>query len=295
MSQQVKIHVGMSGWRFDGWRGTFYPENLAQRRELEFASQHLNSIEINGTFYSMQKPQSFKTWSEETPDDFVFSVKGTQFITHIRKLENVETALANFLAQGLLRLGKKLGPILWQFPPQFSFDAERIGRFLSLLPHTRKQAAAYARQRDQWMESRSWLDVEEDLPLRHAVEIRHKSFAVPEYISLLRKYGIALVVADSVKWPVMMDITADFVYCRLHGSEKIYPDGYTSDAIDTWARRMITWSRGEEVTDGSRIHPEPGPQQPFRDVFVYFDDDNKVRAPFDAQSMSKRIEELKGA
>lgn len=293
MSQQGKIRIGMSGWRFDGWRGTFYPEDLPQRRELEFASQRLNSIEINGTFYSMQKPQSFKTWSDETPDDFVFSVKGTQFITHIRKLENIETALANFLAQGLLRLGRKLGPILWQFPPQFSFNAGRIDHFLSLLPHTHKQAAAYARQRDEWMASRSWLEVEEDLPLRHAVEIRHKSFAVPEYISLLRKYGIALVVADSVKWPVMMDVTADFVYCRLHGSDKIYPDGYTADAIDTWAQRMIAWSRGEEVIDGERIHPEPGPQQPFRDVFVYFDDDNKVRAPFDAQSMSKRIEELK--
>src|SRR6516165_6301999 len=178
MSQQVKIHVGMSGWRFDGWRGTFYPENLAQRRELEFASQHLNSIEINGTFYSMQKPQSFKTWSEETPDDFVFSVKGTQFITHIRKLENVETALANFLAQGLLRLGKKLGPILWQFGPGFKFDAKRIQEFFNLLPRTHKQAAAYARQRDEWMAPRSWLEVEEDLPLRHAVELRNKSFAV---------------------------------------------------------------------------------------------------------------------
>jgi uncharacterized protein YecE (DUF72 family) len=292
MSQQGKIRIGMSGWRFDGWRGTFYPEKLPQKRELDFAAQHLNSIEINGTFYSMQKPESFKSWSEETPDDFVFSVKGTQFITHIRKLENVETALANFLAQGLLRLGRKLGPILWQFPPQFSFDVGRIDHFLGLLPHTHKQAVAYARQRDEWMENRSWLEVEEDLPLRHAVEIRHKSFAVPEYISLLRKHGISLVVADSVKWPVMMDITADFVYCRLHGSEKIYPDGYTPNAIDTWAQRIIAWSCGKEVTDGTRIHPEPGPKPSFRDVFVYFDDDNKVRAPFDAQSMSKRIREL---
>jgi uncharacterized protein YecE (DUF72 family) len=294
MSQQGQIRVGIAGWRYDGWRGGFYPEDLAQRRELEFASRRLNSIELNGTFYSTQKPQSFKQWSDETPDDFVFSVKGSQFITHVRKLENVETALANFLAQGLLRLGRKLGPILWQLPPQTSYDAARLETFLKLLPHTQKQAAAYARQRDEWMAARSWLEVEEDLPLRHAVEIRHKSFANAEYISLLRNHKVALVVADSVKWPVMMDVTADFVYCRLHGSEKIYPDGYTDDAIDTWARRMIAWSRGEEVSDGTRVHPEPGAQRPARDVFVYFDDDNKERAPFDAQRLSKRIAELAG-
>ncbi len=292
MNEQGQIRIGIAGWRYDEWRGTFYPEDLAQKRELEYASRQLNSIELNGTFYSTQKPQSFQAWSKGTPDDFVFAIKGSQFITHVRKLENVEGALANFLAQGMLRLGRKLGPILWQLPPQTSFNAERIEQFLKLLPHTQRQAAAYAKQRDEWMASRSWLEVEEDLPLRHAMESRHKSFATPEYIELLRKYGVALVVADSVKWPVMMDTTADFVYCRLHGSDKVYPDGYTPKAIDMWARRVIAWSRGEEVTDGTRIHQEPGPQQASRDVYVYFDDDNKVRAPFDAQSMSKRVREI---
>jgi uncharacterized protein YecE (DUF72 family) len=292
MSEQGQIRVGISGWRFDGWRGGFYPGDLPQRRELEFASRQLNSIELNGTFYSTQKPQSFQAWSKDTPDDLVFAIKGSQFITHVRKLENVEGALANFFAQGMLCLGKKLGPILWQLPPQTSFNAERIEQFLKLLPHSQKQAAAYAKQRDEWMAGRSWLEVEEDLPLRHAMECRHKSFATPEYIALLRKYGVALVVADSVKWPVMMDITADIIYCRLHGSEKLYPEGYTSDGIDTWARRVIAWSRGEEVTDGTRIHPEPGPKRSSRDVFVYFDDDNKARAPFNAQSLSKKIAEL---
>jgi len=292
MSQNPQIRIGISGWRFDGWRGTFYPEELTQKRELEFASRKLNSIELNGTFYSTQKPQSFQSWRKETPDDFVFSIKGSQFITHIRKLENVEGALANFLAQGMLCLGRKLGPILWQLPPQTSFNAEKIEAFLKLLPHTHKQAAAYAGQRDEWMSSRCFLEVEEDLPFRHAMESRHKSFATPEYIELLRKYNVALVVADSVKWPVMMDLTADFVYCRLHGSDKIYPEGYSSEAIDTWAQRIVAWSRGEEVTDGKRIHSEPGPKRDARDVFVYFDDDNKVRAPHDAQSMSTRIGEL---
>jgi uncharacterized protein YecE (DUF72 family) len=292
MSEKGQIRIGMAGWRFDGWRGTFYPDDLPQRRELDFASRRLNSIELNGTFHSTQRPQSFKTWHDETPDDFIFSVKGSQFITHIRKIENVETALANFLAQGLLRLGRKLGPILWQFSPQFSFNPERMQSFFELLPKTHKQAAAYARQRDEWMASRSWLEVEEDAPLRHAVETRHKSFAVPEYISLLRKCGIALVVADSVKWPTLMDVTADFVYCRMHGDEKLFPNGYDADAIDTWARRVIAWSRGEELTDGARIHPELAPKRDSRDVFVYFDDDNKVRAPIDALSLSGRIQEL---
>jgi uncharacterized protein YecE (DUF72 family) len=171
---------------------------------------------------------------------------------------------------------------------------QRFEEFFSLLPRTHKQAAAYARQRDQWMENRSWLDVEEDLPLHHAVEIRHKSFAVPEYISLLRKYGIAMVVADTPEWPRMMDITADIVYCRLHGSEKLYTSGYDEDAIEGWARRVLAWSHGNEVTDGLRVHPEPGPTRSCRDVFVYFDNDAKVRAPFDAQSLSKRIAEITG-
>jgi len=292
MRTQSQIRIGISGWRYEGWEGTFYPKDLPQRRELEFAGQHFNSIEVNGTFYSMQKPKSFQQWSDETPDDFVFCVKGSKFITHIRQLQNVEGPLANFLAQGLLRLGKKLGPILWQLPPSFKFDAQRLQDFFSLLPRTHKQAAGYARQRDEWMAERSWLEVEEDLPLRHAVEIRHKSFAVPEYVDLLRKNQIALVVADTPQWPRLMDVTADFVYCRLHGSEKLYASGYDPPAIDAWARRVIAWSRGEEVTDGKRVHPDPGPERSSRDVFVYFDNDAKVRAPFDAQSLRKQLEEV---
>jgi uncharacterized protein YecE (DUF72 family) len=292
MQAQSQIRVGISGWRYDGWRGDFYPEDLPQRRELEFAAQRLNSIEVNGTFYSTQRPPSFKAWSEETPDDFVFSVKGARFITHIRQLQNVETALANFLAQGLLRLGKKLGPILWQFGPGFKFDAKRLQEFFHLLPRTHKQAAAYARQRDEWMAARSWLEVEEDLPLRHAVEIRHKSFAVPEYVELLRENGIALVVADTPLWPRLMDVTADFVYCRLHGSEKLYVSGYDAPAIDAWAQRIVTWSRGGEVTDGEHANEEPAQQRESRDVFVYCDNDAKVRAPFDAMNLHKRIREI---
>ena len=295
MRRSGRIGIGISGWRYKGWRGSFYPEKLAQRRELEFSAQHFNSIELNGSFYSLQRPQSFKQWHDETPDDFVFSVKGSRYITHMLKLRNAEAPLANFFAQGLLRLGKKLGPILWQFPPQFAFNAEKLQNFFALLPRTQKEAAEVARGHDERLKGRSWLEVEEDRPIRHAVEIRHASCACPEFITLLRKNRIALVVADTVEWPLLMDVTADFVYCRLHGSEQLYTSGYEAEAIDTWAHRVVAWSRGQEVMDGKKAHPKPGPKRAARDVFVYFDNDAKVRAPFDAMSLRKRIAEISEA
>lgn len=292
MSRAGRIRIGISGWRYKGWRGTFYPQDLAQRRELEFAARHFDTIEINGSFYSMQRPQSFKRWHDETPDDFVFAVKGSRYITHMLKLNNAETPLANFFAQGILRLGKKLGPILWQFPPQFAFNPEKLRTFFDLLPRTQSEAVALAKRHDQRLKGRSWLEIEADQPIRHAIEIRHISCECAEFIALLRKNRIALVVADTVEWPLLMDVTADFVYCRLHGSEQLYASGYEADAIDTWARRVVPWSRGLEVADAKRAHPKPGPRRAARDVYVYFDNDAKVRAPFDAQSLRKRVGEL---
>jgi uncharacterized protein YecE (DUF72 family) len=292
MSRAGRIRIGISGWRYKGWRGTFYPTKLAQRRELEFAAQHFDTIELNGSFYSLQRPQSFKQWHDETPDDFVFAVKGSRYLTHMLKLTNAEKPLANFFAQGVLRLGRKLGPILWQFPPQFAFNPEKLQSFFNLLPRTQSEAAALARGHDQRLKGRSWLEFEADLPIRHAIEIRHASCECTDFISLLRRNRIGLVVADTVEWPLLMDITADFVYCRLHGSEQLYASGYETDAIDLWARRVVAWSRGQEVTDGKRTHPKPGPKRASRDVFVYFDNDAKVRAPFDAQALRKRVEGL---
>jgi uncharacterized protein YecE (DUF72 family) len=292
MSRAGQIRIGISGWRYKGWRGTFYPQNLAQRRELEFAAQHFDTIELNGSFYSLQRPQSFKQWHDETPDDFVFAVKGSRYLTHMLKLTNAEKPLANFFAQGVLRLGSKLGPILWQFPPQFAFNPEKLQSFFNLLPRTQSEAAALARGHDQRLKGRSWLEFEADLPIRHAIEIRHASCECTDFISLLRRNRIGLVVADTVEWPLLMDITADFVYCRLHGSEQLYASGYETDAIDLWARRVVAWSRGQEVTDGKRTHPKPGPKRASRDVFVYFDNDAKVQAPFDAQALRKRVEGL---
>jgi uncharacterized protein YecE (DUF72 family) len=292
MSRAGRIRIGTSGWRYKGWRGTFYPKDLVQRRELEFAGQHFNTLELNGSFYSLQRPHSFKQWHDETPDGFVFAVKGSRYITHMLKLRDAEAPLANFFAQGVLRLGQKLGPILWQFAPQFAFNPEKLQAFFDLLPRTQSEAAALARRHDHRLKGRSWLEVEKDQPIRHAIEIRHVSCECAEFIALLRKNRIALVVADTVEWPLLMDVTADFVYCRLHGSEELYASGYEADAIETWARRVVAWSRGQEVTDAKRAHPKAATKRSARDVFVYFDNDAKVRAPIDAQSLQKRVDEL---
>lgn len=292
MSRSGQIRIGISGWRYKGWRGSFYPKDLPQRRELEFAARYFNTIELNGSFYSLQRPQSYRQWSDETPDDFVFAVKGSRYLTHMLKLTNAEAPLANFFAQGVLRLGKKLGPILWQFPPQFAFHPAKLQNFFDLLPRTHKQALQLARGHDRRLKGRAWLEIEADLPILHAIEIRHVSCECPEFIALLRKNRIGLVVADTVEWPLLMDVTADFVYCRLHGSEQLYASGYEADAIDVWARRVVAWSRGQEVTDGKRAHSRPGPKRGSRDVYVYFDNDAKVRAPFDAQALRGRVKRI---
>jgi uncharacterized protein YecE (DUF72 family) len=292
MSRAGQIRIGISGWRYKGWRGTFYPEKLAHRREIEVSAQNFTNIELNGSFYSLQRPQSFGQWHDETPDDFIFAVKGSRYLTHMLKLTKAETPLANFFAQGVLRLGRKLGPILWQFPPQFAFNPEKLQSFFDLLPRTHSQAAALARGHDQRLKGRSWLEIEADLPIRHAVEIRHVSCECAEFVSLLRKNRVGLVVADTVNWPLLMDVTADFVYCRLHGSEELYASGYEADAVEAWARRVVAWARGLEVTDGKRAHSKPATKRAARDVYVYFDNDAKVRAPVDAQALHKRVQEL---
>jgi uncharacterized protein YecE (DUF72 family) len=287
-----KIHIGISGWRYKGWRGIFYPEKLPQRRELEYASRKFDTIELNGSFYSLQRPQSFLQWESETPQDFTFAIKGSRYITHMLRLRNVEGALANFFAQGLLHFGPRLGPILWQLPPNFAFEPERLEQFFALLPRTLKQAAELARNHDDRLRDRSWFQVRRDARVRHALEIRHESFVTEKFIRLLRRYGVGLVVADTVEWPLLMDVTSDFVYCRLHGSEQLYVSGYEADALDVWARRVVAWARGEEVTDGRRASARDAPKRNSRDVFVYFDNDMKVRAPFDAEQLRDRVNTL---
>ena len=283
------IRIGISGWRYKPWRGPFYPPKLPHHRELSYAANIFPSVEINGTFYSLQRPESFAKWSAAVPDDFVFAVKGPRFITHIKRLKGVRAPLANFFASGLLRLGRKLGPILWQFPPNFKFDDRLIESFFKQLPRDSEAAVALARRHDKRVSGRSWMKTDTHQPLRYCMEIRNVTFQVPAFIQLLRAYNVALVCADTVEWPLLMDVTADFVYCRLHGSEVLYASGYDDEALDTWSSRVVAWSRGAEPASVPRV-TAPNPRQPQgRDVFVYFDNDAKVRAPFDAQGLMARV------
>ena len=281
------VRIGISGWTYKPWRGVFFPEGLRQKDELAYASRSFSTIEINGTFYSLQRPSSFAGWDKQTPSDFVFSIKGGRFITHIRRLRDCEIPLANFFSQGLLRFGAKLGPILWQLPPNFKFDPARIEAFLRLLPKTTSEATALARKHTGMVKGRASLKAKIDAPLRHAFEIRHESFAVPEFIGLLRAHNVALVCADTVEWPRLMDTTADFVYCRLHGSDVLYASGYSDAALEEWADRVSAWATGA-VAPLSRHVVAPQAVQPHRDVYVYFDNDIKVHAPYDAQQLHSK-------
>ncbi|MBR0644653.1 DUF72 domain-containing protein [Plastoroseomonas hellenica] len=289
------IRIGISGWTYAAWRGVFYPKGLPQRQELAHAARQFRSVEINGTFYGLQRPESFGRWRDETPEGFVFAIKGSRYITHMRKLRDVETPLANFLASGPLRLGPKLGPILWQFPPRMRFDHGLFRDFLALLPRDTGAAAALARQHDARMDGRAWVDCDVDQPLRHAIEIRHESFRDAGFIDLLREYGAALVTADTVEWPLLMDLTADFVYCRLHGSEQLYASGYGPKALDRWADRIRAWARGAEPADAERVLAPTRPRAAGRDVYLYFDNDAKVRAPADAAALIRRLEAPRAA
>jgi uncharacterized protein YecE (DUF72 family) len=286
----AETRVGISGWTYPGWRGIFYPEGLAHRRELEYASRRINSVEINGSFYSLQTPSSYRKWHEETPPGFVFAVKGGRFITHMKKLRDVEEPLANFFASGVLRLGEKLGPILWQFPQQFGFREERFKDFLELLPRTTEAAAELAKRHGPRLEGRAWTRADASLPLRHAFEMRHPAFFGPEFVRLLRRHNAALVFADTAqRWPYAEDLTADFAYVRLHGAEQLYASGYTDAQLDWWAERIRAWRAGSEPADAVRASAEPPPAAAERDVYVYFDNDAKVQAPFDALRLAERL------
>jgi uncharacterized protein YecE (DUF72 family) len=291
----MTLRIGISGWRYEPWRGIFYPPDLAQRRELEFAARAFSSVEINGSFYSLQSPASWACWRDDTPDDFVFSVKGPRYVTHILRLKNVLRPLANFFASGVLALGPKLGPILWQFPPFFRYDAQRFGEFFELLPRDTGAALRLARRRDARMHGRSHLRIDESRPLRHAIEIRHTSFITPEFIDQLRAHSIALVVADTAgKWPLLEDVTADFMYLRLHGDKQLYASGYTEAALDRWADRIRRWSVGDQPRDARRASETRPPARRSRDVYCYFDNDIKVRAPFDADRLMHKLGVVRG-
>ncbi len=271
--------IGISGWRYVPWRNSFYPKGLVQDKELEYASNCLNTIELNGTFYSLQKPESFIRWRDTVPEDFVFSIKGPRYITHMLKLRNAETALANFFASGVLSLGPKLGPILWQLPATSKFDRAALDAFLTQLPRTTTTAAGLAAGHEARMKDSTWFKVTEDRPIRYALEVRNISYDNAEAFELLRRHMVSLVVADSAeKWPQFREVTGDVVYVRLHGSEELYARGYTDAQLDEWAETIHGWLSGALCPDGRG-----------RDVQLHFDNDIKVHAPFNAMALAERL------
>lgn len=287
------IRIGISGWTYPGWRGTFYPPSLPQRAEMDYAASRVHSIEINGSFYSLQHAAYFRSWFERCADDFVFAIKGSRYITHMKQLNEPEQPLANFFAQGLLELGAKLGPILWQFSPRFRFRPEKLEPFLAMLPRNHSAAAALAVEHDHRVKDPCTTARTPDRGLRYAVEIRHESFLVPEFVALLREYDAALVVAGTAgEYPLVEEPTTDFMYLRLHGTEGMYAGSYPDAELDRWADRIRQWARGRQPDDAATItatRPNGLPGQTGRDVFVYFDNDEKTKAPFDARRLMERL------
>ena len=259
------VYIGVGGWTFAPWRGVFYPDKLAQAKELSYAASKLTSIEVNGTYYGSQKPESFRKWAREVPDGFVFSLKGPRFTTNRRVLAEAGDSVKRFYDSGVLELGDRLGPVLWQFAPTKKFDEADFGQFLELLPRE--------------LEGRA---------LRHVVEVRHDSFRVPAFVALLRQHGIPPVFSEHVTYPAIADVAGDFVYARLQKGDDEIKTGYPPKALDAWAERLKRWADGDEPSDLPRVDTTPVKKQP-RDVFAYVIHEGKVRAPAAAMELIQRL------
>ena len=266
MSESGTIRAGMGGWTFEPWNTSFYPEKLPKAKQLQYASRQVPTIEVNGTYYSSFKEPTFVKWANEAPDGFVFSLKGNRFVTNRRVLGEAGESMKRFLESGVAALGEKLGPILWQFAPTKKFDPQDFEAFLKLLPGS-----------------------QDGVKLRHAVEVRNDSFITPEFPALARKYGVAIVYADHATYPAIADVTGDFVYARLQTGKDENPDCYEPKRLDEWARRAAAWAEGKEPDDLPKA--DQGTKAPVkpRDAFVYFITAGKVRAPFGAMALMKRI------
>lgn len=286
----MAIRTGTSGWNYEAWKGTFYPNDVAKRRWLDYVSQQLDSVEHNGTFYSMQKPDSYRRWHDQTAADFCFSLKGPRYITGQKMLKDVRAPLANFFASGPLVLDKKLGPILWQLPGSLKFDRERLAAFLQMLPRNTHEAAELAKQHDAKLKTEPAFGPGTKRRLRHAIEFRHESWFCDETIKLLRDYNVALVFSDSPgKWPYYEDVTAEFVYLRLHGSEELYVSNYDEPALERWAERIRAWAAGSEPADAIKASDRSPAKRKSRDVYVYFDNTDQGHAPLNAQSLAAKL------
>lgn len=286
----ARVRIGVSGWRYASWRGRFYPPCLPQRQELAYLARRFPSIELNGSFYALQHARSYRRWRDATPDGFVFAVKAPRFVTHVRRLHDIEVPLANFLASGVLALRARLGPILWQLPPTLVYDRALVEQFLRLLPHDTHQASVQGRRHDGHLPDRAVLAIDRNRRLRHAIEVRHESFRDRRFIAQLRRHGVALVVADTAgRWPLMEDITAGFMYLRLHGEHQLYAGGYSEAALAHWAQRIRAWGAGTEPDDAIRVSNALPARRRSRDVYVYFDNDLDAHAPTDALTLASRV------
>ncbi len=266
----AEIRVGLSGWDYPRWQGDFYPPRLAARKRLAYVAEHFDTVEVNGSFYALQRPTTYQRWYDETPDGFRFALKGGRFITHLKRLRDVRQGLANFFASGPLVLADKLGPVLWQLPASITFDVSLITDFLAQLPRTTSEAADLAARHDERLRGRAAPQATVDLPVRHALEVRHRSFDDPRFYELLADHSVANVVSDSPTWPMLDRQTTDFSYVRLHGHSQLYTSGYSAASLDRWADRCARWA-----ADGP--------------VHVYFDNDAKGRAPHDAAALAHRL------
>ena len=260
-----QFHVGVGGWTFAPWRGVFYPKGLTHAKELEYASRQLTSIEINGTYYGSQKPESFRKWARETPDGFVFSVTGPRFAVNRRVLKEAGDSIKHFFNTGVTELGDRLGPILWQFAPTKKFDEADFGGFLELLPQTFDGAR-----------------------VRHVVEVRNPSFCTPAFVAFLRKFSVPVVFAEHATYPAIADLVGDFVYARLQMGQDDEKLGYPLKALDAWAKRTRTWASGGQPDDLTYVDKATAPKTP-RDVFVYFIHEGKVKAPAAAMALLERL------
>jgi len=274
-----RVFVGISGYDYKPWRGRFYPEELPARCWLEYVSGRFNSVELNGTFYSLKSPAVFERWMREVANapaqDFLFAVKGGRFLTHNLKLRRAEASLGNFFASGVLALGVRTGPFLWQLPGTYRFDAERLDSFMRLLPRDSIEGEAVALRHDERLRRGALVDAPVRVPYRHAFEVRHPTYFHDEFYAILREHRMGFVVADTAgKFPYAEEVTADFVYVRLHGSQELYTSGYTDAELDEWAEKITRWR---------------DPAQGGLDVYVYFDNDAKVHAPFDAMRLAERV------
>lgn len=283
-----RIRIGISGWSYDEWRGDFYPEGLARSRQLAHAASVFDTIEVNGTFYSLTSPGTVRSWYEAAPAVFTYALKGSRYITHTKRLKDPAPALANFFASGVLELDDKLGPFLWQLPPTLRYERDRVERFLGLLPRHTDDARRLAAHHDERVEDPSY-GPDTAHRIRHVLEIRHDSFLSDEAIGLAADAGVALAFSHAADWPYLEDVTAGFVYLRLHGPGEPYASPYGA-ALDSWADRIVRWQGGSEPADAVRYGQRTPPSRKERDVYVYFDNDVGGHAPRDAQRLGSIVE-----